>query len=78
MAFYKKLSKQGKGGFIIFLIFNASLLFLLLSPYIPNLIGEFRDNKLLAGVMNGFSSIVQVRFKFIYNMQMGPIFKDGI
>jgi len=45
--FYKSLTKKGKVGFIIFLIINASFLFLLISPYIPNYIGEFLDNQLL-------------------------------
>ena len=48
MKTYKNLSHWGKTGFIIFLIINASFIFLLLSPIIPNLIGELRDNQLIA------------------------------
>ncbi len=35
-------------GLLIFLLINASFIFLLLSRYIPNLIGEWRDDQLLA------------------------------
>jgi endo-1,4-beta-xylanase len=48
LAFYKKLSRWGKVGFFLFLIINASFIFLLLSPIIPNLIGQYRDDQLLA------------------------------
>lgn len=49
MRFIRNLSRLGKVGLIIFVIINGSFIFLLLSPIIPNLIGEFRDNQLLAG-----------------------------
>jgi len=48
LHFYKSLTRGGKLGLIIFVIINTSFLFLLLSPYIPNYIGEFLDNQLLA------------------------------
>ncbi|MHA1276800.1 MAG: endo-1,4-beta-xylanase [Candidatus Helarchaeota archaeon] len=63
MTFYKKLSKQGKVGFFIFLIVNVSFGFLLFSPYIPNFIGAFRDNQLLAGCDER-----------IHQYRMGPVF----
>ena len=45
----RNLSGRGKAGLLIFVIINTSFIFLLLSPYIPNLIGEYRDDQLLAG-----------------------------
>ncbi|MHA1270987.1 MAG: endo-1,4-beta-xylanase [Candidatus Helarchaeota archaeon] len=48
MRFFKKLNTYGKIGFIIFLILNLSFIFLLLSPYITNIIGEFQDNIILS------------------------------
>ncbi|MBD3228800.1 MAG: hypothetical protein GF329_11495 [Candidatus Lokiarchaeota archaeon] len=47
MKFFKNLNRMGKVGLIIFIILNASFIFLLVSPYIPNLIGEYRDSILL-------------------------------
>ena len=38
---------MGKFGLILFIFFNASFIFLLFSPYIPNLIGKFQDDILL-------------------------------
>ncbi|MFX0099457.1 MAG: endo-1,4-beta-xylanase [Candidatus Hodarchaeota archaeon] len=38
-----------KGGWFIFLFVNATLAMLVLSPVIPNLIGEYNDNQLLNG-----------------------------
>ncbi|MHA1311798.1 MAG: endo-1,4-beta-xylanase [Candidatus Helarchaeota archaeon] len=46
--FYKKLNTIGKIGLIFFIFLNISFVFLLLSPYIPNLIGEYQDNLLLS------------------------------
>ena len=47
MKFFKNLNFWGKIGLIFFLILNFSFIFMLFSPYIPNFIGEFRDNLLL-------------------------------
>ncbi len=40
---------MGKLGFVLFLVINSSFIFLILSPYIPNLIGQYRDQQLLEG-----------------------------
>jgi GH35 family endo-1,4-beta-xylanase len=47
MRLFKDLSKLGKIGLLVFIILNVSFIFLLLSPYIPNLIGEYQDEILL-------------------------------
>lgn len=45
---FKSLSRMGKIGFLVFFLINGSVGFLLLSPFIPNLIGEYLDSQLLA------------------------------
>ncbi|MHA1267055.1 MAG: endo-1,4-beta-xylanase [Candidatus Helarchaeota archaeon] len=45
----KSLTRSGKIGFVIFLVINASLIFLLVSPILPNFIGQYLDDQLLAG-----------------------------
>ena len=40
---WKDLSRRGKAGVLIFLAIDASFIFLLLSPYVPNLVGEYQD-----------------------------------
>ena len=48
MKFLKNLNKMGQLGLIFFIILNTSFIFLLLSPYIPNFVGEYNDELLLA------------------------------
>ena len=57
MKFYKNLSRWGKLGLIIFLFINISFIFLLLSPIIPNFIGEMLDNQLLSECENRINQI---------------------
>ncbi len=57
-----KMNRMGKVGLIIFLVITGSFIFLLLSPYIPNLFGEWLDERYLHEAEDR-----------IYEIRTGPI-----
>ena len=67
MPIMRGLNRWGKAGLLLFIVINASFIFLLFSPIIPNLIGEYRDNQLLADcdarIQQYRTDILQIRLK---------------
>jgi GH35 family endo-1,4-beta-xylanase len=60
--------KRKHAGFLIFLFINSSFIFLLLSPYIPNYLGKFLDDRFLSGIDEKIQSVrtgtIQISIEF--------------
>lgn len=68
MKSFRGLNKYGKFGFIFFLVISVSFAFLLVSPYIPNPLGAFLDELVLAQasarIQQYRTDIVRLRLEF--------------
>ncbi|MHA1149560.1 MAG: endo-1,4-beta-xylanase [Promethearchaeota archaeon] len=63
-------------GLIIFIIINSSVVFLILSPYIPNPIGQYLDDQFLANVDERIESIRKDDFKITITYSNGTKLKN--